>query len=288
MNFVSGDSGFSPEPRKERIAPGHPNDYAVTRPHQGLRFGQLRPSASVTAQPLQCAARTTRSSLAAVRLAALPRETPHGRAAGLAPLNRTAPALGRAARPRLLGSGRGTPGPRDSRPAGPRPASPGTAAAPADRAGQAFRGRLPAAACTPPPRPHRACASPSPGAQGGQGRPARAVRACGNPRAQALPRPRSRPAGAGKGWGKFTSRRALLLEEGRPTLPADVALVRLLRYVRVRNGRARLLGGRPPTAAGGGGQRAGCLPGRRGRTAAARQGRLVGPSPLRRRWGGAM
>lgn len=207
MNFVSGDSGFSPEPRKERIAPGHPNDYAVTRPHQGLRFGQLRPSASVTAQPLQCAARTTRSSLAAVRLAALPRETPHARAAGLAPLNRTARALGRAARPRPLGSGRGTPGPRDSRPAGPRPASPGTAAAPADRAGQAFRGRLPAAACTPPPPDPAGLAPPPPPAHraGREGRPGRCVRVVTRGRRHCPGRGRAPPE-RGKAGG--SSRRA--------------------------------------------------------------------------------
>lgn len=154
----------------------------------------------------------------------MPREVSrqHGEAVGLAPLSRTAPRLGRAVRPRPRGGNRGPPRPRHT----PRPARHGGRSRRPRWAG-ASRPLNVSGERTPTPPVLR-----PPSRRTGRARKLGPGGAAGNPRASALPRTHRAPRERGKARSVQVALGSP--EEGRAALTANLALVRLLRYVGVR------------------------------------------------------
>lgn len=111
-NLVSSDSGFCSDTRKGQIAPGH-RYYAMTLSDHGLRF-RAAPSLRLSHR-LTISICRSHSGLLPCRAPAQDVSRQHGQALGLAPLSRSASGLGRPARPRPLGGGRGTPRLRGTR-----------------------------------------------------------------------------------------------------------------------------------------------------------------------------
>lgn len=231
LNFVNSGFGFSSEPRKEQITPGHANHCAMILLHQRLWFGKLHLFALVPVQPLYPAAGTTCSSLAAVPVgdtkggftAAWPSSW-----AGSAEQDRTGAGTSRAPPAPRWRQGTAeaqTPAPPGIAP--PRPARPGGRSrrprwAGASRQLNVSGERTPTPpVLRPPSRRTGRAGNLGPGG------------AAGNPRASALPRTHRAPRERGKARGVPVAPGSPP-EEGRAALPADLALVRLLQYVRMR------------------------------------------------------
>lgn len=163
LNFANARFGFSSEPRNEQIPRGHLMTVRWSFFIKGCDSANSHLFALVPVQPLHSAADTTCSSLAAVPLGDAKRGFTAARRsswAGSAEPDRTEAGTSRApSAPRWRqGSAEAeTPAPPGIAPH--RPARHDTAAAPADRVGQALHGRLTWAASAPPP--HRSCAPPS-------------------------------------------------------------------------------------------------------------------------------